>query len=93
MILARVFGPRLYRHVAETTSRPRYACSPCLFDLASDRRETTDVAGAQPDAGGRLSEQLDRRLKEWAKWGSERAELADDERREIERHLEDLGYI
>jgi arylsulfatase A-like enzyme len=64
-----------------------------LFDLTADPSEDLDVRSDHPAETARLGEQLDRRLAEWAAWEGDAAEVTPEERAEIERRLEDLGYI
>ena len=67
--------------------------SALLFDLRDDPGEDRDVKAANPGEAARLGTQLDARTGEWASWEGEAAEITVEERAEIERRLEDLGYI
>jgi arylsulfatase A-like enzyme len=64
-----------------------------LYDLLEDPAEERNLAGARPDDVARLGGQLDARLAEWAAWEGETGTVTAAEREEIERRLEDLGYI
>jgi arylsulfatase A-like enzyme len=64
-----------------------------LYDLLEDPAEEQNVAATQPEDAARLGAQLDARLAEWAGWEGETATVTAAERKEIERRLEDLGYI
>jgi hypothetical protein len=64
-----------------------------LYDLLEDPAEERNVAAAQPEDLARLGAQLDARLGEWAEWEGETGTVSTAEREEIERRLEDLGYI
>jgi arylsulfatase A-like enzyme len=64
-----------------------------LFDLRDDPGEDRDARAARPREADRLGAQLDARLAEWVAWEGDAAEVTAQERAEIERRLEDLGYI
>jgi arylsulfatase A-like enzyme len=66
--------------------------SAALFDLREDPAEERSLAASRPDAA-RLGGQLDARLAEWASWEGETGTVTPEEREEIERRLEDLGYL
>ena len=62
-----------------------------LFDLEKD--ESNDVGAAEPERARALAAQLDARVAEWASWDAAPTEVSEEERREIEQRLSDLGYI
>lgn len=64
-----------------------------LYDLAADPEEEADVAASRPDTVRRLREQLDGAVDSWDGWGAEEARITQEERREIEQRLSELGYI
>lgn len=64
-----------------------------LYDLVSDRAEGTDVAGSNPEAVRRLRHRLDAVVESWTEWDDARTEVSEEERREIEQRLSELGYI
>jgi arylsulfatase A-like enzyme len=64
-----------------------------LFDLREDPTEERNLVTSRPQDAARLGAQLDARLSEWAAWEGITSDLTALEREEIERRLEDLGYI
>jgi hypothetical protein len=64
-----------------------------LFDLREDPSEDHNLIASRPQDVARLGAQLDARLSEWAAWEGVTSDLTVQEREEIERRLEDLGYI
>ncbi|MGH9196250.1 MAG: hypothetical protein ACRD1T_10975, partial [Acidimicrobiia bacterium] len=64
-----------------------------LYDLVADPSEQRDAATEQPEVVRRLGARLEEAQAEWAKWDGERSPLSDEDAREIERRLSDLGYI
>ncbi|MEX0832564.1 MAG: sulfatase [Actinomycetota bacterium] len=65
-----------------------------LFDLESDPGETTDAAPLHPEAAARLRNELDSRIEQWRPWEETGAAgTTEEERKEIEQRLSELGYI
>lgn len=64
-----------------------------LFDLENDQSEEVDVADRHPQEAARLGRALDHQLEAWRSWQGTVGELSDEDAREIESHLADLGYI
>ena len=64
-----------------------------LFDLHEDPDEEHNLAPSRRDDLHRLGAQLDARLAEWATWEGVTSDVTAQERAEIERRLEELGYI
>ena len=67
--------------------------SETLFDLQNDPGEEVDVASEHPKEAAKLGTELDRQLETWRSWRGTANELSDEDEREIEQHLADLGYI
>lgn len=63
-----------------------------LYDLDADPDEHVDVALAFPDVAARLRRQLDDAVAAWV-LGNEQQTVTDEEKKEIEQRLEELGYI
>ena len=63
-----------------------------LYDLQG-AADLTDVHAEHPRVVDRLQGRLDAAIAEWSAWDRTAASLTDGERSEIERRLEDLGYI
>ena len=60
---------------------------------SEDPAEEHNLFSANRDDAARLGAQLDARLADWASWEGETGTVTPEEREEIERRLEDLGYI
>jgi arylsulfatase A-like enzyme len=67
--------------------------SESLFDLENDPGEEVDVAAEHGQERADLSEALDRQVASWRDWRSTTDQLSDEDAKEIERHLSELGYI
>jgi arylsulfatase A-like enzyme len=67
--------------------------SASLYDLREDPAEERNLVTSRSGDAARLGAQLDARLAEWAAWEGVTSDLTALEREEIERRLEDLGYI
>jgi arylsulfatase A-like enzyme len=65
-----------------------------LFDIVEDPDEEADVAAARRETHRRLRDELDRAQASWPGWDlGEGAVPTEEERREIEQRLSELGYI
>ena len=64
-----------------------------LFDLEADPDEHVDVASSFPDVAARLHRRLDEAVETWTTWNGEERAVSDEEKKEIEQRLEELGYI
>ena len=64
-----------------------------LYDLQDDPAEERNLFTSRREDGARLGGQLDRRIAEWAAWEGRTGTTSPQDRREIERRLEDLGYL
>ncbi|HEX2030310.1 MAG TPA: sulfatase [Actinomycetota bacterium] len=64
-----------------------------LYDLAADPEEERDVSESHPEAAARLAAELDAAAGRWAVAEREGATLTEQESREIEQRLTELGYL
>lgn len=67
--------------------------SEALYDLAGDPDEETDVGARHPETARRLRDRLDAAVDAWREWEDGERPITDEERREIEQRLSQLGYI
>jgi arylsulfatase A-like enzyme len=64
-----------------------------LFDLLNDPAEEDDLIEARPDVANRLRLALENKEADWGSDSRQPTSISDQERREIEQRLSELGYI